>query len=62
MKKIISIFLTGFLFLGTLASCTQDDELEELFIEIEETQQCCGEEGQLDPPPPPPPGDDNSGG
>ncbi|MFD2568569.1 hypothetical protein [Pseudotenacibaculum haliotis] len=54
MKKIVSIFLMGFLFLGTLASCTQNDELDELFIETP-VQGCCGEGGELDPPPPPPP-------
>lgn len=49
----------GILFLSTLASCTQNDEFEELFVETE-TQGCCGEGGELDPPPPPPGG--GSGG
>jgi len=64
MKKIVSIFLMGFLFSGVLVSCTQNDELDELLI-YNETQQCCGGEGgELDPPPPPPPplGDEGTGG
>jgi hypothetical protein len=61
MKKVGAFFLMGILFLSTLVSCTQEDDLDELFINVE-TQQCC-EGGELDPPPPPPPpGDDNSGG
>ena len=54
MKKTISIFLMGFLFLSTLAACTQDDEIDELFIETE-TEACCSQEGEIEPPPPPPP-------
>lgn len=61
MKKILSVLLMGILFLGTLASCTQDDGIEELFIETE-TQGCCGEGGELDPPPPPPPPGGGLGG
>ncbi|MDT7832038.1 hypothetical protein RQM59_06580 [Flavobacteriaceae bacterium S356] len=53
MKKIFLKVFTAFLIMGMMASCTQNDDLDELLIETE-TQGCCGE-GPIDPPPPPPP-------
>ena len=51
MKRIFLKALTGFLIMGSLASCTQNDDIDELLLETE-TQACCGM-GE-DPPPPPP--------
>ena len=46
--------------MGSLASCTQNDDIEELLLETE-TQACCTGEFDPPPPPPPPPGDDGDG-
>jgi hypothetical protein len=58
MKKIILITLTVFLNMA-LFSCSEDDDFltdESQKNEItQETQACCGEDGELPPPPPPPP-------
>ena len=60
MKRIFLKALTGFLIMGSLASCTQNDDIEELLLETE-TQACCTGEFDPPPPPPPPPGDDGDG-
>lgn len=60
MKRIFLKALTGILIAGTMASCTQNDEIEDLLVETE-THACCGE-GDLDPPPPPPPPGGGLGG
>lgn len=49
MKKIYIITLTVFLNC-VLFSCTP----ENLSDEINTTQLCCGQDGDIDPPPPPP--------
>ena len=46
--------------MGSLASCTQNDDIDELLIETE-TRSCCGM-GEDPPPPPPPPSGDGLGG
>ena len=50
MKKIYIIMFTVFLN-GIIFSCTPENLKEE----INTTQACCGEDGDLEPPPPPPP-------
>ena len=43
---MFTVFLNGIIF-----SCTPENLKEE----INTTQACCGEDGDLEPPPPPPP-------
>ncbi|QXP58179.1 hypothetical protein [Olleya sp. HaHaR_3_96] len=50
MNKIYVIMFTVFLNV-TLFSCTPENIVED----INSTQICCGEDGELEPPPPPPP-------
>jgi len=57
MKRIFLKALTGILIIGALASCSQNDDIDELLLETE-TQACCGTGEILPPPPPPPPGGD----
>jgi hypothetical protein len=59
MKKTFLMVVTVSLI--SFASCTDNEILpEEMLIELETQQECCGE-GSIPPPPPPPP-DENGGG
>ncbi|WP_397362976.1 hypothetical protein [Olleya sp. R77988] len=49
MKKIYAIMFTVFLN-ATLFSCTPTSVAEDV-IENQQAENCCGEEGELDPPP-----------
>jgi len=50
MKKIYIILFTVFLNMG-LFSCTP----QSITSDLQDTQACCGDDGELPPPPPPPP-------